>query len=83
MGNDAVGRSFDGTGARSDYNLEVEPPFYQAMILLLVEAEQFGGTVGDVSLDFAEVFENVHAEDLLAKVAFVELAIEHAFVEML
>ena len=53
------------------------------LIFLIIEAVKLAGPVGDVGLELASVFEQVHGKELFAEVAPVKLDVEDGFVEVL
>ncbi len=53
-------------------DLEVEAAFLQLLIFSAVEAVEPGGPMGDVLLHFVQGDEEIHAQDLLAKITFIE-----------
>jgi hypothetical protein len=61
-------------------NLEVEALLFFGLILAFVKAVQPRSAVHDVLLDFVQTHEDVQAQDLLTKVAFVERGPEHDLV---
>ena len=48
-----------------------------AVIFALVKAVEPGGPVGHIRLDFVELGEDAHFEDLLAEIAFIQLPIQN------
>src|SRR3954465_11529154 len=69
-------------GSRAS-DLEIESLLFELLITLLVEPVQPGGAVGDVLLDFVAFDQQIHRENLLAKITLVDLALEHRLVELL
>ena len=63
--------------------LEVEAGFGEPPVFPLVEPVQPRRPVRHVLLDIVGFNQQIHREDALAEVAFVELALEHQFVEVL
>jgi hypothetical protein len=66
----------------SKINAEPFLPFL-LLVFLVVEAVQFARAVGDVSLEFAGIFEQFHRKEFLPEVTPIEFDIEDGFIEVL
>ena len=55
----------------------------QSLVFAAIESIQTCSAVRDVCFPLVEFYEQIHPENLLSKIAFIEWASENCFVEML